>query len=95
MISFLNPTAEALTGWVLADAKGQSIDEIFRIANEIDREKPVKSPFELVKESGSVVGLANHTILISKDGREIPIDDSGAPIRDSRGKDNWCRHRFS
>jgi PAS domain S-box-containing protein len=85
-ISFLNPTAESLTGWKLADAKARSIDEIFRIANEIDRDKPVNSPFDLVKESGSVVGLANHTILISKDGREIPIDDSGAPIRDSLGK---------
>lgn len=85
-ISFLNPTAEALTGWALVDAKDLPIDEIFKIANEIDREKPVESPFALVKEKGSVVGLANHTILISKDGREIPIDDSGAPIRDGDGK---------
>ena len=85
-ISFLNPTAEALTGWALVDAKDLPIDEIFKIANEIDREKPVENPFALVKEKGSVVGLANHTILISKDGREIPIDDSGAPIRDGDGK---------
>ena len=84
-VSFLNPTAEGLTGWTLTEAKGRPIDEIFRIANEGDRYQPVKSPFELIKETGAVVGLANHTILLSKDGREVPIDDSGAPIQDSRG----------
>jgi PAS domain S-box-containing protein len=85
-ISFMNPTAEAITGWSFRDAKDRTIDDVFRIANEIDRGLPVKSPFDLVKEKGTVVGLANHTILISKDGREVPIDDSGAPIRDSNGK---------
>jgi PAS domain S-box-containing protein len=85
-ISFMNPTAEAMTGWTFNDAKDRTINEVFRIANEIDRDQPVKSPFDLVKEKGSVVGLANHTVLISKDGKETPIDDSGAPIRDAGGR---------
>jgi len=60
------------------------LDEVFRIVNEHTR-KSVESPVAKVLREGTVAGLANHTILISRNGAEIPIDDSGAPIRDSQG----------
>lgn len=78
-ITQINPEAEKLTGWKAAEAKGKRLKQIFNIVIERTRER-VESPFEKVMEMGSVVGLANHTILLSKDGREIPIADSGAPI---------------
>jgi PAS domain S-box-containing protein len=84
-ISFINPTAETLTGWTLAEASGRPLNEVFRIVNETTRET-VESPFDAIKREGVTVGLANHTILIGKDGREIPIDDSGAPIRNTAGE---------
>ena len=84
-INFINPTAEALSGWTLAEASGRPLHEIFRIVNEDTRET-VESPFDAIKRHGATVGLANHTILIGKDGREIPIDDSGAPIRNAAGE---------
>jgi PAS domain S-box-containing protein len=83
-VLFLNPVAELLTGWTLEDAVGRPSDEVFRIVNEQTRE-PVDNPIARVLREGKVVGLANHTILISKDGGEWPIADSGAPIRDERG----------
>ena len=84
-ITSLNPIAEALTGWSTSDALGQPVEEVFRIVNEHTR-KPVESPVALVLASGSIVGLANHTMLIARDGREIPIADSGAPIKDGSGR---------
>lgn len=84
-ISFINPTGEAVSGWSLAEASGRPLHEIFRIVNETTRET-VESPFDAIKRDGATVGLANHTILIAKDGREIPIDDSGAPIRNAAGE---------
>ena len=60
------------------------IQEIFKIINEESREE-VESPIDRVIHEGVIVGLANNTVLISKDGREIPIDDSGAPIKDNEG----------
>jgi PAS domain S-box-containing protein len=84
-INFINPTAEALTGWTKAEAAGKFLGEIFQIINE-DTRANVKSPFDAVIEKGAVVGLANHTILIAKDGAEIPVEDSGAPIRDTDGR---------
>ncbi|HEV8592482.1 MAG TPA: PAS domain S-box protein, partial [Pyrinomonadaceae bacterium] len=83
-INFFNPTAEALTGWTKAEVSGRPLDEVFRLINESTCEL-VESPFTKIKREGLVVGLANHTILIGKDGRELPIDDSGAPIKDSDG----------
>jgi PAS domain S-box-containing protein len=83
-VSFINPTAEAKTGWTISQSANQPFDEVFRIINEDTRE-PVESPFSAVIRQGAVVGLANHTILITKDGREIPIEDSGAPIKDAAG----------
>ena len=83
-IAFMNPVAEDLTGWTLRDASLKSVTEIFQIVNEYTREK-VESPVARVLREGIVVGLANHTILIQRGGREIPIDDSGAPIKDVGG----------
>lgn len=84
-VTFLNPGAEFLTGWKLNEAVGQPIKEIFNIVNEETR-KEVESPVDKVIREGTVVGLANHTILIGKDGKETPIDDSGAPIRTENGE---------
>ena len=84
-VTFLNAVAEALTGWQLADASGRPLTEVFRIVNEASRAE-VDNPALRALERGVIVGLANHTILISKDGTERPIDDSAAPIRDDSGR---------
>ena len=84
-ITHINPIAQALTGWSLADAEGRPLSEIFCIYNETTRE-PVESPAAKVQRLGTIVGLANHTILKSKDGTEHHIDDSGAPIRNEAGE---------
>ena len=83
-VTFLNGEAERLTGWTSGEAEGHPLPAVFHIINEQTRQ-PVENPVEKVLRLGTVVGLANHTILIAKDGREIPIDDSGAPIRQSDG----------
>ncbi len=82
-VTFLNAEAERLTGWGL-DALGKPLSSVFRIVNEYTRE-PVENPVDKVLRLGCVVGLANHTVLISRNGRETPIDDSGAPVRSSDG----------
>lgn len=79
-VTFLNAEAERLTGWKSAEAAGRPLPEVFRIVNETTR-LPVESPVDKVIRLGTVVGLANHTILIAKDGVETSIDDSAAPIR--------------
>jgi PAS domain S-box-containing protein len=84
-VTFLNPVAQALTGWPLADAIGRPLSEVFRIVNEQTRQS-VEDPAARVLRSGAVVGLANHTALLARDGRETPIDDCGAPIIDERGR---------
>src|SRR5215213_9190666 len=84
-ISFINPTAENLTGWKSTEITGKPLDEIFTIVNEDTRET-VESPFSAVVREGLTVGLANHTLLLARSGAEIPIEDSGAPIRDTNGK---------
>ena len=83
-ITFLNAVAEKLTGWTASEAEGRPCAEVFRIVNEETR-SPVESPVDRVFLSGAIAGLANHTLLIRKDGSELPIDDSGAPIRESDG----------
>ncbi len=83
-VTLMNPIAEALTGWIQQDAVGKPLKEIFKIINEVTRE-PVENPVEKVIKENRIIGLANHTILIAKDGREIPIDDSGSPIRNQDG----------
>jgi PAS domain S-box-containing protein len=83
VITIFNPTAEQVTGWNARDAVGEQLDQVFSIVNEYTRQI-VESPVDKVLRTGRVVGLANHTILIRKDGSEISIDDSGAPIRDDK-----------
>ena len=83
-VTFLNGEAERLTGWTSGEAEGQPLTAVFHIVNEHTRQL-AEDPVEKVLRLGTVVGLANHTILIAKDGRETPIDDSGAPIRQSDG----------
>src|SRR4249919_263397 len=83
-ITFMNPVAEEVTGWKWSEAIGRPTTEVFRILNEYTR-APVESPVDKVLREGVIVGLANHTLLIRKDGSEVPIDDSGAPIRDGQG----------
>ena len=84
-VVFMNPVAEALTGWRRAEAQELPLDQVFRIVNEVTRDV-VESPVAKVMREGGVVGLANHTVLIARDGTERPIDDSGAPIRDGDGE---------
>ncbi len=83
-ITEINPVAERLTGWRPAEAIGRPIDEVFVIVNE-DTRQPAVNPVGRVLADGIVVGLANHTALIARDGTERPIADSGAPIRDGSG----------
>ena len=80
----MNAHAEALTGWVESEASGRQIDEVFRIVHEQTRER-VENPVARVLREGRIVGLANHTLLVSKNGTERPIADSGAPIRNASG----------
>ncbi|HZR17095.1 MAG TPA: PAS domain S-box protein [Verrucomicrobiae bacterium] len=79
-VNFINAEAERLTGWSKAEASGRPLAEIFRIINEATRQ-PVEDPVAKVMRLGTVVGLANHTVLIARDGKETAIDDTAAPIR--------------
>ena len=88
-ITYLNEVAESLTGWSHQDALGQPLERVFQIVNEVTR-KPVESPATRALRQGVVVGLANHTVLIKKDGSECPIDDSAAPIRNELGHVSGC-----
>ena len=85
LVTFMNPVAEGLTGWTLADAAGVPVTQVFRIINE-DTRATVEDPVAKVLRLGTIVGLANHTLLLARDGREIPIDDSGSPIIDDDGE---------
>lgn len=84
-VTFMNAVAESLTGWKQGNAAGQPLEQVFNIVNERTR-AVVESPASKVLREGTVVGLANHTILVARDGAEHPIDDSGAPIRNLRGE---------
>lgn len=84
-VTRLNPVAEKLTGWTQAEAMGLPISEIFRIINEETRQ-PAVIPVDDVLRSGEIHGLANHTVIIARDGTERPIADSAAPIRDLDGR---------
>jgi len=84
-IDYVNAVAENLTGWSHEEARGHSVEHVFRIINEITREKSV-NPVERCINEGRIVELANHTVLIRKDGSEIAIEDSAAPIRNQAGE---------
>jgi len=88
-ITYMNTVAEHLTGWTEREAQGQPLDAVFRIVNEETRQ-PVDNPALKALRAGVVVGLANHTVLIRKDGQECPIDDSAAPISDEHGHVSGC-----
>ena len=83
-IRFMNAIAEQLTGWPESEARGRSLDDVFRIVNEQTR-ATVESPVTQVLREGVIVGLANHTVLLARSGTESAIEDSGAPIRDHAG----------
>ncbi len=84
-ITFLNPVAEELTGWTTGQALGRSINEVLRLLDEQTRQA-ARNPVTAALEEGTTEGLANHTILVRRDGREIPVEDSAAPIRNPAGK---------
>ncbi len=84
LITFMNPIAESLTGWKGEEVLQKKLTEVFNIINR-DTRQPAENPVTKVILKGTVVGLANHTRLIAKDGTEIPIDDSAAPIKDDQG----------
>lgn len=83
-VTFMNPVAENLTGWPMTEASGIDLKVVFEIRNE-ETMAIAANPVERVLAEGIVVGLANHTKLISRDGREVPIDDCAAPILDDDG----------
>jgi PAS domain S-box-containing protein len=84
-VSFLNSIAESMTGWSNREALGQPLQRVFEIFNE-DTGEPVENPITKVLVSGRTVGLANHTSLRARDGTELAIEDSAAPIRNNRGE---------
>ncbi len=84
-VVFMNPVAESLCGWTGVEATGQPLGAVFRIVDPQTRE-PADNPVKRFLAGGTVVGLANQTMLIARDGVERPIDDSGAPIRNARGE---------
>jgi PAS domain S-box-containing protein len=84
-IQMMNPVARELTGWSQSEANGQPLEKVFHIVNETSRET-VETPVAKVKRLNRVVGMGNHTVLIRKDGTELNIADSGAPIRDQKGE---------
>ncbi|HUQ71345.1 MAG TPA: PAS domain S-box protein, partial [Planctomycetaceae bacterium] len=88
-VTNLNPVAETLTGWTTGEARGQPLETVFRIVNEETRQT-VENPATRALREGVIVGLANHTVLIAKDGRERAIDDSAAPIRCKDGEIVGC-----
>jgi PAS domain S-box-containing protein len=83
-VTLLNKVAQTLTGWKEQEAAGKPLEDVFRIVNEQTRQT-VENPAARALREGTIVGLANHTLLLSKEGKELPIDDSAAPIRNAEG----------
>ncbi len=83
-IKFMNPAAEALTGWRQKEAMGRTVTEVFRVIDE-DTRKPAPNPVEAVLSGEEKNGTVGHTILIDRDGAEIPVNNSAAPVKDDRG----------
>jgi PAS domain S-box-containing protein len=86
-VTSLNPVAETMTGWSVAEARGEPLERVFMIINE-DTRRLAENPVAKALQLGKTIGLGNHTALISKDGTEVAIEDSAAPIRDRNG--NAC-----
>jgi diguanylate cyclase len=84
LVTWLNPVAERMTGWLMHEAQGRELAQVFHILNEETRQ-PAISPVEVCLKDGAVVGLAHHTVLMSRDGTEYGIEDSAAPIRNDLG----------
>jgi PAS domain S-box-containing protein len=84
-VEFMNEVAQLLTGWNLSEAREMPLDQIFHIVNEETREI-CENPVEKVLRTNTVIGLANHTVLVARNNVEYVIDDSASPIRDQRGK---------
>ena len=84
-VQMMNPVAQELTGWLESQAQNRPLAQVFRIVNETTR-LPVETPVDKVLRLNRIVGIANHTMLIRKDGSELAIDDSGAPIRNEAGE---------
>jgi len=84
-VTFMNPVAQALTGWKQEEAVGRPLKDVFNIMNE-ETGKPAEDPVLRALRKGGVIGLANDTVLIAKDGTKRPIDDSCAPIKFEKGK---------
>src|SRR6185437_3205542 len=72
LVTYMNPVAETLTGWSAAEAIGRRLEDVFRIVNE-DTRQPIEQPVRKVIDTGLVRGLANHTVLVARDGNELPI----------------------
>ncbi len=88
-IKFMNEVAESLTGWSFEEANGRKLEDVFKIISETNR-TPCINPVDRVISEGIVVGLANHTLLINKNGNEIPIADTASPIKDEFGNVTGC-----
>jgi PAS domain S-box-containing protein len=88
-VTYLNAVAETLTGWRQSEAVGRPLDAVFRIVNESTRQ-PAENPGTKALREGATVGLANHTVLITREGLDCPIDDSAAPIRNEQGEISGC-----
>ena len=84
-VTFINTVAQSLTGWTQQEAIGKPVEQVLNIVSEGDH-APAANPVRRVLGEGAIVGLANHTLLIARDGTERPIDDSAAPIHDHRGR---------
>ncbi|MDP9161851.1 MAG: PAS domain S-box protein, partial [Acidobacteriota bacterium] len=84
-VTFMNTVAQSLTGWTQAEATGKSMDLVFDIVNKETR-RPVENPVKKVFRERKVIGLADHTILLSKNGKEFDIEDSAAPILSNTGE---------
>jgi PAS domain S-box-containing protein len=84
-VTFLNPVAEAMTGWSSGEARGLPLERVFNIVNQHTRQR-VENPVEKVLREGLIVGLTNQTALLARDGGEVAIENCAAPIRDSNGE---------
>ena len=83
-VTFLNPVAQALTGWAPEAAEGVPLEDVFKVVDEEGR-RTVNSPSVRASREGMIVGMSNHTLLVARDGTRRPIDKSVAPIRDAAG----------